>query len=87
MGAYFLNVAIAFDVLCNVIVGGYPDETLSARSGRAAHAGRLWGIVLAAVLGFFFPNHCRHAELHDEQRARYVAWLESQNDPMMRRLQ
>ena len=85
MGTYFLNVAIAFDVFCNVILGGHPDETLSARSGRTAHAGKLWGKMLAGMLGFFFKNHCRHAELHDEQRAQYVAWLESQNDPMMRR--
>jgi hypothetical protein len=78
---YLFNVAIAFDVMCNVVLGGYPDETLSARSGRAAHAGKLWGKALAGALGFFFPNHCRLAELHDEQRAEYIVWLESQADP------
>lgn len=86
MAQYLLNVAIAFDVLCNVILGGCPDETLSARSGRAAYAGKLWGKVLSGVLGFFFKDHCRHAELHDQQRGEYIAWLERQSDPMLRRL-
>ena len=86
MTAYFLRVAIAFDEMCNVLLDGNLDETLSARSGRAAHAGKLWGRILAGALGYFFPNHSRHAELHDEQRAQYIAWLESQSDPMLRRL-
>jgi len=83
---YLLNLAIAFDIFCNVLAGGLLDETFSARSGRAAHAGKRWGKLVAGVLGFFFPNHCRHAELHDQERAKYIEWLESQSDPMLRRL-
>jgi hypothetical protein len=83
---YLLNLAIGFDEFVNVIFAGNLGETISARSGRAAHAGKLWGKILAGALGFFFPNHCRHAELHDQQRAQYIAWLESQSDPMLRHL-
>jgi hypothetical protein len=86
MRDYLMRVAIGFDCFVNVICGGLLDETISARSGRAAHAGKRWGKILSGALGFFFPNHCRHAELHDEQRAEYVRWLESQSDPMLRRM-
>ena len=78
---YFGRVAIAFDVFCNVILDGNIDETLSARSGRAAAAGKLWGKVLAGTLNFFFPGHCAGAELHDKWRAEYVVWVESKDDP------
>jgi hypothetical protein len=86
MRAYLLNLAIGFDMFVNALFGGFLDETISARSGRAAHAGKRWGKVLAGALGYLFPNHCRHAELHDQQRAEYIRWLESQADPMLRRL-
>lgn len=85
MRSYLMDVAIGFDCFVNVVLGGVEGETISARAGRAAYAGKLWGKVLSGVLGFFFPGHCRHAELHDEQRAKYVEWLESQSDPMLRR--
>jgi len=79
VSAYFTRVAIAFDVLCNVICYGNSDETLSARSGRAAAKGKLWGRILAGALNRCFPGHCAGAELHDQWRAEYVVWLEGQN--------
>jgi hypothetical protein len=79
MGSYLTRVAIAFDVLCNVLLYGQSDETLSARSGRAAKAGKLWGKVLAGALNFCFPGHCEGAILHDQWRADYIVWLEAQN--------
>ena len=79
--SYWLRLAIAFDEFCNVLFGGYLDETISARAGRAAYHGKLWGTVLASFLGWIAPEHCREAELHDEQRARFIVWLEQQNDP------
>jgi hypothetical protein len=86
MRTYLLNLAIVFDTFINVLFDGNLDETISARAGRAAHAGKLWGRVLSGALGYFFPEHCRHAELHDEQRAKFIQWLESQADPAMRLL-
>jgi len=76
---YLCNVAIAFDVLCNVILGGKNDETLSARSGRAKDAGKLWGRLLAGTLNAIFPGHTKAAEIHDEQRAEIVDDLEEQD--------
>ena len=65
---------------------GNLDETISARSGRAAHAGKRWGKIVAGALGYLFPNHSRHAEEHDRERAAYIVWLESQSDPMLRKM-
>lgn len=83
---YAIRLAVAFDEFWNVVFGGFLDETISSRAGRAAHAGKTWGKLLAGALGFFFRNHCRLAEMHDEQRAEYIAWLESQSDPMARKV-
>lgn len=80
-GRYFERCLIALDEFVNVICGGSLDETISARSGRAAYHGARWGKVMSWWLGKIVPNHCRLAELHDEQRAEYIAWLERQNDP------
>lgn len=74
---YFGRLAIAFDVFCNVILDGNMDETLSARSGRAASNGKLWGRILAWALNSCFPGHCAGAELHDRWRAEYIVWLEA----------
>lgn len=79
MSEYLTRVAIAFDVFCNVILYGQSDETLSARSGRAARNGKLWGKLLGGALNFCFPGHCEGAELHDQWRAGYVVWLENQD--------
>lgn len=79
MGAYFVRVAIAFDVFCNVILYGNQDETLSARAGRAARKGKLWGVILAGALNYLFPDHCAGASLHDKWRAAYVVYLESRD--------
>jgi hypothetical protein len=83
---YITRLPIAFDEFVNVIFGGYLDETISARAGRAAFHGELWGKVLSWLLAKLVPNHCRLAELHDEQRAQYIEWLEKNNDPMARRI-
>jgi hypothetical protein len=83
---YAIRLAVAFDEFWNVVLGGFLDETISSRAGRAAHAGKRWGKLLAGALGYFFPNHCRLAELHDEQRAEYIVYLERQNDPAARKV-
>ena len=80
-GRYFVRLLIGTDEFVNVLTGGNLDETVSSRAGRAAYTGKLWGKILSWWLGKISKNHCRRAELHDEQRAAYVAWLESQADP------
>jgi hypothetical protein len=37
---YLFHVSIALDQLLNVVLGGYPDETLSARCWREKHWAR-----------------------------------------------
>jgi hypothetical protein len=81
---YLVRTLIAFDELFNVVFGGYLDETLSSRAGRAAFHGELWGIILSWMLAKIVPNHCRLAELHDRQRAEYIVWLENHSNPMAR---
>jgi len=34
MSAYFFHISISLDQLLNAILGGYPDETISARCWR-----------------------------------------------------
>ncbi|MDP4158147.1 MAG: hypothetical protein Q8911_00075 [Bacillota bacterium] len=34
MGKYFYNILIGIDQLCNTILGGDPDETISSRMGK-----------------------------------------------------
>lgn len=62
---YFLRVGIAFDQLVNAILGGYPNETLSARSWRKGKDGdhSIWSPAyqLIDVLFCFQPDHCREA--------------------------
>ena len=51
---------IAIDQLGNAVTGGYEDETISSRVGRAAVAGKRWGIILERVIDWlFWPGHCR----------------------------
>lgn len=80
---YFVRLLISFDEFSNVLFGGYLDETISARAGRAAFHKKYWGIAVSWFLGEIVPNHCRLAELHDRQRAEYIVHLESLNDPEM----
>lgn len=79
MNEYLTRVMISVDELVNVLTGGSLDETISSRSGRAASYGIWWGRALSGMLGFFFPSHCKLAELHDTQRAKYIAWLYENN--------
>jgi hypothetical protein len=83
-GGYLERLLISLDEFVNVLTGGNLDETISARSGRAAFRGKLWGRFMSWWLGKIVPNHCRLAELHDKQRALYIVWLEDQNNPASR---
>ena len=74
---YVLNVLIAFDEFVNVLFRGHCDETISARAGRAAAEGKLWGRLLRRVLDWLQPNHCELAEKHDAARADTVEYLET----------
>ncbi len=66
------NVAVAVDQGCNAVLRGNPDETISSRVGRAALAGKRWGLICEAIIDRLFrllgeaPGHCRREIEWDE---------------------
>lgn len=53
------RVAVGYDQLLNVYLGGDEDETISSRAGRAALRGERWGCVLCRLLDRLDSDHCR----------------------------
>lgn len=68
MRAY--EIAIAVDQLVNAVLGGYADETMSARSWRL-RAVRPYSWLRPAIDRLFFwqPNHCESA--YESEKTRY----------------
>lgn len=62
---YLLRVLIAIDQLVNTLVGGYPDETLSASAYLGEQQGRIIPRIMRPVIDFLFRpwgrEHCRLA--------------------------
>ncbi len=54
MNRWVLHLLIALDQLANAILGGWPDETLSARSHRKNDG---WRTVINAIF-FWQDDHC-----------------------------
>ncbi len=52
---YFLRLLIAIDQLCNTILGGQPDETISARAWRTRNT---LLIHIIDTIFWFDPRHC-----------------------------
>ena len=59
--AYIRNIAIAANQLANALMGGWPDETLSARAHRRHLRGRSHMRELLNILHFWQRDHCRAA--------------------------
>lgn len=58
---YFHNLLVSLDQFLNTLFGGYPDETLSARSYRCQSKLR-WKISMNIINALFFDkNHCKEA--------------------------
>ena len=71
---YLLNVLIAIDQLANALIGGAPDETLSASAWKGEQQGRTLPRLFRPLIDLlFYPfqrDHCRkayEAELRREQ--------------------
>lgn len=64
------QVAIALDQLVNTLLGGWADETLSARSYRLSDDSLRWLIVMKCIdlLFFFDPQHCYTSYLSEKDR-------------------
>ena len=71
MRRYILNILIAIDQLANAVIGGMPDETLSARCWREQ---RLWAVYVIDRLFFWDKdedgdfNHCHSSYWHEMNR-------------------
>lgn len=65
MKRYILNVLIAIDQLVNVLIGGRPDETLSASAWLGERKGYFFPKIFRPVIDFLFrpfeKDHCRLA--------------------------
>lgn len=54
MSGYLYRVLIAVDQLFNSILGGWPDETLSARAWRCKDRNMKWKIARIVIDTIFF---------------------------------
>lgn len=64
------QVAIAIDQFINTLLGGYADETLSARAWRMEKRKKRWYIIRVIIDGVFFwqNGHCFNSYLNEKQR-------------------
>ncbi|MHB8483530.1 MAG: hypothetical protein ACYDBV_12485 [Nitrospiria bacterium] len=81
---YVHRVLVAFDIFCNVILGGNEDETISSHVRRISDAHKTWTknpIVwiaksVNAGLDIIQPDHGQHAEAGDLERAEHEENIE-----------
>lgn len=64
---YIRHLLIAFDQFANAILGGWPDETLSAYAWRKQD----WRCKAINALFFWQKNHCR-ASYESEKNRRHL---------------
>lgn len=64
------QILVALDQLFNALLGGWADETLSARSYRNSGKKRRWMMIKNAIDALFFwqPNHCFESYLSEMER-------------------
>ncbi len=73
---YFKQLAVAADQCLNAALGGWADETLSARAWRGQRDGRLFGRIATPLIDALFawqkqPNdngHCYNSYLNEKKR-------------------
>jgi hypothetical protein len=61
---------IAVDQMANTVLGGWADETMSARCYRNRERTRGWSLLYRGVNAVFFwmPDHCRGAYESEQRR-------------------
>lgn len=61
------SILIAADQFCNALIGGSPDETLSARAWRLRKRSQLWSVARLVIDTIFFldPDHCETSYLSE----------------------
>jgi hypothetical protein len=82
---YFMKVLLGVDQFANTIIGGSPDETISARAGRRSgcpdRVSKLWWTPLAKVLNSVQRGHTDKAILHEEDGSQQDKAYSSVYDP------
>jgi len=70
MKHYLHQLAVAIDQVLNALLGGWADETLSARAYRLSKNSYRWVLVRSFIdLVFFFENnHCAVAYESEQER-------------------
>lgn len=69
MKKYILNNLIALDQLCNALLGGDPDETISARAWRCKDD-KIWKYMRIFIDKLFFweKDHCQSSYIAECKR-------------------
>ncbi len=64
------QVLVAVDQLANTLIGGWADETLSARAYRMRNRSKVWAFMRKAIDVLFFldADHCRGAWMDEKVR-------------------
>ena len=68
------QVFIAIDQLANTLLGGYADETLSARAWRAEQDGKIFGKIFRPLIDtifFFDKDHCYTSYLSEVHKRHF----------------
>ncbi len=72
MKFWLLQILLAFDQLLNTVLGGWSDETISARAWRQHRTSRRWAVARAVIDGAFRligqRNHCQDAYISERDR-------------------
>ena len=84
MRRYLLHVLIAFSQLGNALLGGYPDESMSARAHRTGSKGRWPGVVTRPLIDTLFfvitlgrdKTHCLTAYESERTRRQLPAYYQ-----------
>ena len=76
---YLHRTLVGLDQFVNVLAGGHPDETISARAARAAEQNKMWGKGMSSFLNLFQKDHGPDAQAGDLERATAVAKIEDQS--------
>ena len=76
MATYFGRVLVGVDQLANTLIGGWPDETVSARAWRLRRR-PAWGLARRVIDGLFFwqDGHCHASYRSERERAHMTVEL------------
>lgn len=84
MRIYIFHILVALSQLGNALLGGYPDESMSARAHRTGSNGRWPGVVTRPLIDVFFyiitlgrdKTHCLTAYESERTRRQLPAYYQ-----------